>query len=213
MNDKRVKRILVALISLAMVVAYFPLLGDMEVYAASQNGGDEQYYAPPGENGESGFVFDEDAMTKNELNAEIKGQMQANDIAEANDLAVAAEALDGDMLEADSVEESPVISHECGLAIAETETAGEELNAMSEDNNGSGENGSGQGSDFECTIDVNVDDVGKATVKARVWLEGSGQQTRSNNANPVYFTELYVDDYYEKYLNKQSEIEVTVDTQ
>ena len=195
------KCVLVALISLALAGTCFPLLGD-EVYAQGQDNGSESYYALPGD-GEGGFVSTDDAMTKDEVNAVIKGQ-QVKGSAKTN--AVIEDQIEpaGDDIAKEDNANSEV-TQECGVIAAKAGEAAGDIHAMSGDFEIKGETVP-QELPFDYTMeDVVVNSSGVATVKARVWLKNT------DSDEEVYFYELDVDDYYEAYVYGESNIEVTVD--
>ena len=74
-NNPLLKRVLAVSLSVAVAVSFLPILGDAFAYADEQNG-QESYYVLPENADDSGFVAEEDAMTKDEIKAEIKGQLQ-----------------------------------------------------------------------------------------------------------------------------------------
>ena len=119
MNNTLLKRVLVALLSVAMVVAYFPLFGNADAYAQSKGSDSESYYALPGE-GEGGFVSADDALTKDALSVELNGQKNANapkaktnDVIEFGEEGLSAKGMIEEMV---SVAEEEEPQSECGLA-------------------------------------------------------------------------------------------------
>jgi len=173
-NKKILRSAIAILIAVATTVAYFPLLGD-GAYAAEQNGkSGEAYYALPGEDGEgTGFVSVDDALTSDEVKAEINAQVGAPKAATNNAVKPLEEgalnALDGgDLVQAAS---GPVTSPECGLAVSET--AGE-VQAM-------GDGDDGEAIESPGKMLVEVDAEGVATLYALLENE------------EVSFTRLYVD--------------------
>lgn len=186
-NKKILRSAIAILIAVATTVAYFPLLGD-GAYAAEQNGkSGEAYYALPGEDGEgTGFVSVDDALTSDEVKAEINAQVGAPKAATNNAVKPLEEgtlnALDGgDLVQAASADEG---LSECGLAVSGTAPSPGEIQAMGDAIEGEDENEPSPitGEEQPYSMDIVINSAGIATLDAHIDIEG------------VYFTDLYVDD-------------------
>lgn len=204
-NKKILRSAIAILIAVATTVAYFPLLGD-GAYAAEQNGkSGEAYYALPGEDGEgTGFVSVDDALTSDEVKAEINAQVGAPKAATNNAVKPLEEgalnALDGgDLVQAAS---GSATSPECGLAVSGTAPSPGEIQAMGdaiENEEGDGEELAQEG-DGEYWMTVLVDSDGIASVYAHMGISG------------VYFSDLEVDDTYEANVSGDTDIDgLTID--
>ena len=186
MEKKKILRSTVAvLLSIATVLAYFPVTGN--VYAADQNGNaGEVYYAVPGEDGEgTGFVSADDAITSDELKAGIEDQLGIQKETTQQTLkpleqgAASLAEDDGTMRAASSNELSP----EYGLAFSGTGEVPEAKQA-------GGDVVEAKAAGDEYDIHVDVDNTGIATLNAHMGISG------------VIFTDLYVDDEWVKAINR-----------
>lgn len=198
MKNTTIKRVLVAVISLAMVVAFFPLIGNAEVYAQGQNNGSESYYALPGD-GEGGFVSTDDAMTKDEVNAEIKGQKEAQSINSKSVETVdkQSETISGGKAASKAVQPSGETDplSKTGLAYADSVTASAEIHAMGVSAKGDDEDTAEDEGESPIGMLVTMDNSGIATVYAYVDIKG------------VSFSELAVDGYWEADFDEDTEID------
>ena len=206
----RIGRSFVILIAVATAVSFLPMMGDIGVYAAEENGDSETYYALPGEAGDgSGFVAEEDAMSAEELDAQLQEQGGAAGIAENPAEVVLQEEEAADEKAASGQAKTDADSDglsKAGLARFET---GMQImgNPEGEDPSGddpAGENPTGEDlykaiiDNSEIKVTVNSKDI--ATVSAHINVEG------------IYFTELCVDGWWEKDVPGETDIEgLTID--
>jgi len=212
----KIGRSFVILIAVATAVSFLPLLGDAGVYAAEEEG--EAYYAlPGGEGDDSGFVAEEDALSADELDAQLQGQDGAVGAADSSaEIILEEEPLPeedviGEQAEAD---EEEVVS-ECGLARddrglqlmgeIDEDTPGEEPS----DGDPSVEEPSGEDPPDE-EPPVEEPSFG---IKVKVNSKGIATLTAYVDMQDVYFTDLYVDDEYvtNVNVNRKTNVEKKID--
>lgn len=195
----KIGRSFVILIAVATAVSFLPLLGDAGVYAASGEGEAETYYALPDETADgSGFVAEEDALSADELNAELQDQSGAAGAADNpveitfQDDVVADESATKGQAKADTGTDG---LSQCGLSRDESGFHTMDVKGDEDDNPDNPDdppvtdppNPDGQ-------MSVSVNGSGIATVSARMFTPD------------IYFTELWVDDSYVTYVNKETNI-------
>ena len=212
-NQTKFGRSFVILIAVATAVSFLPLLGDVGVYAADGEG--EAYYALPGGEGDgSGFVAEEDALSADELDAQLQGQDGAAGAADSSaEIILEEEPLPEETVSGGQAENEVEVSSECGLArddrglqlmgVIDEDVYGEETSG--EDPSGedpSGEDPSGE----EPVIDENS--IG---MTAKVNSKGIATLTAHVDIQDVFFTDLYVDDDYVTDVYGETNVVVTID--
>ena len=211
----KIGRSFVILIAVATAVSFLPMMGDIGIYAAEENGDSETYYALPGEAVDgSGFVAEEDALSEEELDAQLQEQGGAAGIAENPAEVILQEEEAADEKAASGQAKSDTNSDglsKSGLARVET---GIHIMGNPEGEDSSGEDPSGEdptgedptGEDLykaiqeNSRIEATVNSSGIATVSAHIDVEG------------IYFTDLCVDGLREYDVFGETEIKgLTID--
>lgn len=210
----KVGRSFVILIAVATAVSFLPMMGDIGVYAAEGSSDSETYYALPGEEGDgSGFVAEEDALSAEELDAQLQEQGGAAGIAE-NSAGVVLQEETADEKTASGQAKSGADSDglsKTGLARVET---GIHVMGNPEGEDSSGEDPSG---DDPTGGDPNSEDVFK-TIQENSWIKvvvnsnGIATVSAHIDVKGICFTDLYVDGWHEKDVYEETDIKgLTID--